>query len=65
MRIISDQPQMYFSKSKVITVKPDTTITGELTGRNIYRQGDDYMIITGLQEAIYLSRMGYTVEIKS
>ena len=65
MRIISDQPQMHFSKKWRIIVKPDTTITGETTGRHIYQQGENYMIITGLQEAIYLTRMGYAVEIKS
>ena len=65
MRITSNQPQMHFSRKERIIVKPDTTVTGQSTGRHVYQQGDDYMIITGLQEALYLARMGYTVEIKS
>jgi len=56
---------MHFSKTRLVIVKPDTGVDGHHIGDGYeYRQGDDYMIIPGLQEALYLTRMGYEVIIK-
>jgi len=63
-RIMSNQPQMHFSKGKPVTVKPDCNCLGKQIGEGYeFQQGDDYMIIhrDGLQEAIWLARMGYEV----
>lgn len=65
MRISSNQPQLYFSRSEPVVVKPDRNIRGERIGDGCeYRQGGDYMIISGLQEALFLARMGYDVRLQ-
>lgn len=63
-RIMSNQPQMHFTKDKPVTVKPDRNVSGkQIGGGHEFRQGDDYMIIhhNGLQEATWLTRMDYEV----
>lgn len=67
MRIMSDQPQAHFTKSRPVIVRPDTNVHGKQVGEGYeFRQGDDYMIIhrNGLQEAIYLARMGFDVKLQ-
>ena len=67
MRIMSNQPQVHFTRRKPVIVKPDTTVHGKQIGEGYeFRQGDDYMILhhNGLQEAIFLARMGYEVELQ-
>jgi len=62
MRIISNQPQMHFTRNKPIVVRPDTNIRGKRMSGYIYQQGDDYMILRDLRHVLYLTRMGFTVE---
>ena len=65
MRILGDQPQMHFTKDEPVVVKPDKGVSGKQIGDGYeYRQGDDYMIVSGLQEAFCLARMGYDVQLQ-
>lgn len=68
MRIMSSQPQMHFTKSEPVIVKPDTNVHGRQIGEGYeFRQGEDYMILhqNGLQEALWLARVGYDVILTS
>ena len=62
-RIESNQPQAHFNRQETITVMQDTTVHGKSLSGYVYRQGERYMILYNLQEALYLSRMGFNVEL--
>lgn len=58
----TNQPQMYFTKKLPITVQHDRNCQGKEL--YVYQQGEDYIILIGLQQAVYLARMGFDVQLE-
>jgi len=61
MKRMEGQPQIVFTRSKPVKVRPDRFVDGRPNDdKVVMEQGDRYMI-TGPIEVLYLERMGYRI----